>query len=58
MNVTEHDPFPTPDYRLLIRDALHDLRQARVADDHIGGLRAEREMNRLLELLTTPAAAA
>ncbi|HJQ46504.1 MAG TPA: hypothetical protein VJ870_09285 [Amycolatopsis sp.] len=55
MNARTHQT-PVSDYRQQIRQALRELRQARSVDDEVGIIRAEWEMNRLLELLA-PAAA-
>jgi hypothetical protein len=56
MSITEQDQVPNPDYQQLIRQALCELRQARAVGDNNGSLRAECEMNGLLDLLAAPAA--
>jgi hypothetical protein len=56
MRITEQNQAPNPDYRQLIRQALCELRQARAVGDDDGSLRAECEMNGLLDLLVAPAA--
>ena len=49
------DLIPTADYRDLTRQALRDLRRARANRDDLAIARAEREINGLLDLLTTSA---
>ncbi|HKS43811.1 MAG TPA: hypothetical protein VJT49_01620 [Amycolatopsis sp.] len=56
MSTTPEIHMPTPDVHRLLRQALLDLRQARAEGDEIGTVRAEREMNSLLELLPAQAA--
>lgn len=56
MSITGQPQVAYPDYRQLVRQALRELRQARAAGDNDSSLRAECEMNGLLDLLVAPAA--